>query len=445
MCSFFFSNKNLKSIKNLLSEDYYNKLRGPNITNILEHKEIILLHNLLSMSEDFSPQPKLKNNCILLFNGEIYNNDIKKYKSDTDYLIDLLINEGALGLKKIRGEFALIFINIEKSTILVARDTFGTKPLSYVHDGEKLLFSTLPPLLFKFGYSKEVKEFPVNKFIEYDLDNASILREETLHQFNLNQEIDSFDEFENILRESIELRCREPRENSIFSGLSSGYDSGTIHLMITQLNKSCKFYTVGNKENNKIINERVKLSPKVEHKKINIGLFSKMKINSLSKKKLFKFNSLIKSDQGDYNEFDLDMRNDNGTRKFLILCNCAKKDKKNIFLSGVGPDEIFSDYGHKGKRYYPHSNFGGLFPSDLNKIFPWGSFFDSSMRTYINKEEYVGGSFGMEIRYPFLDIKLIQSFLSLKAELKNSNYKAPLHHILEKYSYPFEKNIKRGF
>ena len=111
----------------------------------------------------------------------------------------------------------------------------------------------------------------------------------------------------------------------------------------------------------------------------------------------------------------------------------------------MGGDEIFSDYGFGGQSKYQHSNFGGLFPSDLSIIFPWASFYGSTMESYLAKEEYVGGSYGIESRYPFLDKAVVQEFLSLSVELKNKQYKNVLHEYLTRNNFPFAQGQKIGF
>ncbi|CAE7211915.1 unnamed protein product, partial [Symbiodinium sp. CCMP2456] len=79
-----------------------------------------------------------------------------------------------------------------------------------------------------------------------------------------------------------------------------------------------------------------------------------------------------------------------------------------VYLSGTGADEIISDYGHGGKKIFPHSNFGGLFPEDLGTLFPWEAFFLGTQRDYLMKEELVAGVHGVEARYPFLDRMVVQ-------------------------------------
>ena len=38
-----------------------------------------------------------------------------------------------------------------------------------------------------------------------------------------------------------------------------------------------------------------------------------------------------------------------------------------ILFINSSADEIISDYGFKGEKKFPHSNFGGLFPKDLTQ------------------------------------------------------------------------------
>jgi asparagine synthetase B (glutamine-hydrolysing) len=111
----------------------------------------------------------------------------------------------------------------------------------------------------------------------------------------------------------------------------------------------------------------------------------------------------------------------------------------------VGADELFSDYGFGGIKKTQHSNFGGLFPQNLNDIFPWPSFYYSSMESYIAKEEYVAGLHGIEARYPFLDRDVVQEFLWLSPELKNSQYKSVIDQYFINNQFPFSRGEKKGF
>jgi asparagine synthetase B (glutamine-hydrolysing) len=128
-----------------------------------------------------------------------------------------------------------------------------------------------------------------------------------------------------------------------------------------------------------------------------------------------------------------------------MVCAYARASDIKIYLSGQGADELFSDYGYNGTKFYNHSNFGGLFPANLATIFPWNSFYGSSMESYLAKEEYVSGAYGIEGRYPFLDRAVVQEFLWLTADLKNSAYKSVLDNYLNMHKYPYVPNQKLGF
>ena len=62
-----------------------------------------------------------------------------------------------------------------------------------------------------------------------------------------------------------------------------------------------------------------------------------------------------------------------------------------------------------------------------------------------NQEVAAGGAFGIESRYPYLDVAVVQEFLWLTAEAKNRHYKAPLREYLKRNDFPFEEDVKRGF
>ena len=139
------------------------------------------------------------------------------------------------------------------------------------------------------------------------------------------------------------------------------------------------------------------------------------------------------------------LTDDNGSVGLSYICSISRPQNTLIYLSGSGADEIFSDYGFNGVKYFNHSTIGGKFPDDLNTVYPWKNFFSNSQRAYLMKEEYVSGSYGVEGRYPFLDKQVVQEFLWLSAKLKNSEYKAPIFNYLSINKFPLEKNQKIGF
>ena len=88
------------------------------------------------------------------------------------------------------------------------------------------------------------------------------------------------------------------------------------------------------------------------------------------------------------------------------------------------------------------STFKGKYPE---KLYEWPNFRNNMQREYLNELDELANLYGIEVRYPFLDVNLVQEFLWLSAELKNRNYKAPLFEYLTRNQVPFDKNVKKGF
>ncbi len=442
MCSFIFSDKN---INNLEEVNFFNKFRGPDYTNLFNCDGYSFVHNLLSITGDFTLQPFVKEDIICLYNGEIYEFEkFGNYKSDGECLIPLYEKYGPRFTKLLDGEFALVLIDLKKNILVISTDTFKTKPIFYSLGTGNLSCSTYSDPLIKLGYIDVVGAKP-NTTLVIDLKDSSIIDSFLVTEFVLNQYKEDVNDWIRAFEESIKKRTNNIREK-LFLGLSSGYDSGAICCELLKQNKNFTTYTVLGTENENVLEARFKM------------MSGNVTVNRLTKKpdeikiahdfickntEPFKF--VTYSSSSEYNEFYLNLVDDNGANHLSHVCSKAIEDGNKIFLSGQGADEIFSDYGFNGVKKYSHSNFGGFFPSELEDIFPWASFFNSSMESYLAKEEYVAGAYGIEARYPFLDKNVVQEFLYLKPEVKNAHYKSVIYHYLTKNNYPFVEDEKIGF
>ena len=130
----------------------------------------------------------------------------------------------------------------------------------------------------------------------------------------------------------------------------------------------------------------------------------------------------------------------------IALTHLLKTTKENypdmkIVASGQGGDEIYSNL----QTYTFNSPNPLFFDDDLKKIFPWENFYYGNNSSYLQKEEFIGGSLGLETRYPLLDKQLTQEYLSLKPDLKNRNYKAPISNFMKEVDYPFNDTNKNIF
>ena len=422
------------------------RLRGPDNTNIVRRERFTLMHNLLSMTGAFRVQPFIQGDVLCLYNGEIYNyQSFGDYQSDGECLIDLYREHGPGFVRMLDGEFAIILCDFKARRIVIGSDVFKTKPIFYSVARGEFGCSTFRAPLEAAGHS-EVLPMPPNLTKVFDLDNLRLLEEFPVYEFNLKQFKTSFDDWDSAFQAAMRKRAAGAREK-IFMGLSSGYDSGVICLELLRAGIPFEAYSVLGTENDAVLEERFRLIEKsgnASYRKLRKTWWQHQVNQRYVRRHTDPFRYTITSAAGDYSERIM-MSDDGGSIWLSHVCRQGRRNGRRIYLSGMGADEIFSDYGFAGKKMCRHSNFGGLFPGDLATIFPWNSFYHSSMESYLAKEEYIAGSYGLEARYPFLDKAVVQEFLNLSADLKNSAYKSVLHHYLAANNFPFEPAVKRGF
>lgn len=456
------------------------KKRGPDGTNIIEFNDYVFIHNILYFSGDITYQPLIDKELgiVLCFNGEIYNyKDFGNYKSDTEMLFEEYKKNKTNDLnfiEKLDGEFTFVIFDFNKNIIFQSSDIFATKPQWYNITDDGIIISSLRSVVCKCSgledeFSERNLEFPnspdiikhksikktsPNKILKRDLKSFEIIDEKEVFKFNLNQHKSSYDDWTKAFENAIKKRTKNnnTQENDIGLCLSSGYDSGAISCYLNKSDIDYVSYSMKCLENIEILHKRMNLNKNKYYYDLTEETYNQFKefyqksiegtcipLYSNSKT-ITSYYNLI----GDWAGIGL----------FFIFTQ-AKKDKIKIFLSGQGADEIFSDYGWKG-RYIKtlHSNtinptipcsFYGDFPDDLEEIFPWPNFYHSQNEAFIAKEEHVATIFGIETRYPFFDKYVVQEFLWLSKELKNKDYKSPLFNYLQSNNYPFEPNEKMGF
>lgn len=242
------------------------------------------------------------------------------------------------------------------------------------------------------------------------------LQEFYTHEFDFkNQHKDTYDDWIRAFESSVKKRAVD----GCFIGLSSGYDSGALTKELTKLGIKFKAFTMFNNENKKVLDERLKYIENYQISVMDEDLwqgyydFLKGKINPLAMK-------------------------DSASMGVAYTFESARGEGRTICISGQGGDEIISDYALFPKQ----STFKGKFPDDL---YEWANFRGHMQLEYLNELEDIASLYGITIRYPFLDIDLVQEFLWLKPELKNKNYKAPLREYLILNKVPFDENVKKGF
>ena len=427
MCSFVVTNESLEAYE---EANRFAKFRGPDQTNLEKVDGINFLHNLLHITGEYTLQPIIDDDVVAIFNGEIYNfKEFGDFTSDSFSIVESYRRHGVEFAKFLDGEFAICIVDFRLNKIIISVDPFSCKPLWYSFADSSFAVASYESQVKGIGLPSPVKLY-ANKTRVYDLKTLELLNEFDNVSFDLSQSKGSFEDWISAFKNSIRKRTSNT-EAGIFLGLSSGYDSGAIACELTNQGTPFKSYTIIGPENREVISarlDRIKDSEVIE----------------LSQKEFEERGKELDQECEEFSYEGYNFKRDKASKGLAAVCDRANRDKKRIYMSGQGSDEIISDYGFNGHRIYDHSEFGGNFPEDLNGFWPWRSFYDGTQIKYLNKEEYTAGHFGIEARYPFLDKDLVQEFLWLDSSLKNSKYKSALSEYLEANDFPF-KEEKIGF
>ena len=385
--------------------NFYIQKRGQDFTNQIEREGFTFVHNLLSITGDFTPQPYEDDGIICLYNGEIYNHKFKK--SDGENLIPLYKKYGIDFPKYLDGEWAIALYDFNKKLAIFATDLFATKPLWR---------NGLECGSYQSGVGG--KKIPANTIEIVHFDGSE--EHKSIYEFDLNQHKNHYEDWIAAFRSSIKKRAI----SGCFIGLSSGYDSGAIAAELVTQKVDFKAFIIKGKENEEVLKARMKLVPDYQYLD-NPADFQDEPEWISNNIEDFKY------------KIPQSLKKDSASLGLSKICALASKEGRKVYLSGQGADEIIGDYALK-----PHqSTFKGNFPEKLTL---WENFYDGYQYSYLGKEEYVAGSHSIETRYPFLDKDVVQEFLWLKPELKNRNYKAPIYEYLKLNQFPTSFNKKIG-
>ena len=295
-------------------------------------------------------------------------------------------------------------------------DVFGATPLHFGIKGRDSAVASYVSAIQSLGFENALK-VPANTLVEINIKDGSISVNSELFEFSLDRHKEDFSDWDTAFRESIVTRIHNTR-GYVFIGLSSGYDSGGISCELNAQGVDYKSYSLLGIEDKEILEERMCIT--AEHSQSELIPLLQQDIQKAGAyvRDYIEEPRLYISSDGTGHVETPSLHKDGGAVGLAMVCARAKSEKHKLYLSGQGADEIFSDYGFAGNRFYPHSNFGDLFPDDLSEIFPWASFYGVSHESYLRKEEYVAGSFGIETRYLYLDTNIVQEFLNLTPKTK---------------------------
>lgn len=390
------------------------------LNNFDDNKEYSLGfgHNLLSVYNSKNrishPQPVMKNNLTLVFNGEIYNysslknllakltkNDI--VTSDSELLVNLidfyyqddLLQAVRRVVTLLDGDYA--FAVTDNVNLAIARDPLGVKPLFYTKNA--------------FASSKQCLNGDVKTlkpgYILYNWEE--IPPEENIFQKRFSTDNRNL---EKIVKLAVSKRVEDLDEvGVIFSG---GIDSSLIALLLREisLNKNLKItlYAVGKKNSKDVVAARcvaefLGLPLKVHD--INEDI---VKDNLKSVVQAIGENNLMKIGVG---------------MTVYLASKMVAEDNIKVAISGQGADELFGGY-NRYLNSYEENTLDDELRHDLANMY----------HVNLERDDACSMVNGVELRLPFLDKKLVEFALNIPVRYKISGSQDKLRkNILRKLAF----------
>lgn len=372
--------------------------RGPDAQGIFFSKDnrVTLGHRRLAIIElsNVANQPFIKDEWVLIFNGEIYNFQFLKKeliaqgatfstKSDTEVLLEAWRCWGHYCLNKLRGMFAFAIYNQKTKQLFLARDHFGIKPLFIYKNNNQLAFASelkaFNPIIEnrKINYSaiaasllyswipdsqcvfENMVKFPAGHWAEILPDVTYTPK--LYYQLSMPptpKKIFSTEEVEQVLLDSVEKHL--VADVPIATFLSGGLDSSLLAAMMKSKSADVTAYTISfsrKDQQKEAMFDDAFYADKVA-KKLGIKL-NYIEITpdivSLLPKLIYTLDEPI-GDAAAINTF--------------LMSQAAKNAGIKVLISGMGADEIFAGY----RKHYAcmMANYYQKLPAVIRKkcIFP---------------------------------------------------------------------------
>lgn len=396
-------------------------------------------------------------NLSLIYNGEIYNQDLiknklskkinYKYKTfcDAEIILPLYDLYGPTVFKILQGMFAIAIYDNKKKQIIISRDIFGEKPLYYYYDKKSFFFASevnafpkkiktissnaienylalgfnpTPQTFFKNIYKVNpgqtvifnTESKNISKFTFNNIDK--ILNKTTLTRLSNHQKILKL---EKNLKRIFKRKIVSDVPIGVF--LSGGLDSSLLAALIQQNSKTpLKTFSI-----------------KFEEQDINESHFSNLISKHLKtdhQEITFSTKDIEKNWDEIINEMDEPIC-DPALFPTFLLARYAKKYCP-VILTGEGADEIFGGYQHYSKEFLAEKIFLLLrkIPSN-NKI----SLLLPNLKTYrlFSKIQYHYTSVGYKTFW-LLNIKMRKKYQELiQNSWENIPKKYPLNLKMQRY------------
>jgi len=372
------------------------KHRGPDYHATYITKKFAAGHCRLAINDlsEYSNQPFVKDNLIVLFNGEIYNTKANGFDKELDFIV-AAYKTGRNFQHLLEGQYAIVIIDTQKNCVTMLRDQWGICPLYYGWDSKyRLIISSEKRVQALAQGCKAIELFPnqVKVFAldgKYDSISSDTGRELSINSGLFNEEVAWA-----LLRDSVKSRCSHT-EVGYDVALSGGLDSSVLVKMMKDLGLKINAHTVSfvggddlwyaakfAKENN------------IKHE---IWVVSKEQILKDLPKMLYHLEDPIP--------------NEVKFRGYIRNWYVAQFAKSKVIISGEGADELFAGY----------PQFRGL--SSISRGVERQSCIKSMRAINLDRVDRGGMAFGKEYRMPYLGYQFAKYVMSCVVESEKATLK----------------------
>ena len=465
-CSFLATSEKLVSGEGRPVEDakfahvnYHLAFRGPDHMGTAAFGGFSFVHNLLHMTGAMVPQPLISadKTVIGLFNGEIYNyrrlqSELRPngppYLSDGECVLEAYKHWGRQFARHLEGEFAIAVFDLSRRRIFVVTDPFGIKPVFVSSSPSSFGVSSYRSGLLRAGHRASViEQLRANHLhvFRYEVDSDgkphsfSAGARHQLVVWDVRQHKSNADDWAAAFEEAVRVRT-EGAFRGVFLALSSGYDSGAIHLAMLRLGVPHATYSIVGAENQRdvaLLKERLAFarsfpaSSRIRRRTsvaspptdapaaagrpaagaatmgstdlggyivhVNASAFRRTQRTLQKKCEPYRYAmphySAPKLESPSFvvgtkvATHTMPLLKDSAAMGVAHICSLAIAQGQRTMLTGSGADETMTDYGFGGLRFAPQSQFGGHYPNDttLRGIFPWENFYGGSQRAFLAK------------------------------------------------------------
>jgi len=343
--------------------------RGPDATGTYVDNHCSLGHNRLSIIDlsASANQPMTLGDLVIIFNGEIYNyrelrSEIQEHKfetnSDTEVILAGYKVWGEKVLERLNGMFALAIYNKRSGELLLARDSFGVKPLYYHFSEGKLIFASELKALLVHDIPRKLNLNAFNRYLRIlyspepetlvagvmKLPPGNLLRfkggEIKLDKFVGEAVVPSKLSYKEAVAETRE-RVMQAVERQMVADvpvgvyLSGGIDSSAILYSALQVNPKIESFSVGfelevGEEEGKF-NADLELARRTASHfgaKHHTLMISPSEASTTLERAVTQVDDLVS----------------NPTAIPMLLLSAFAKERVSVILSGNGGDELFGGY-----------------------------------------------------------------------------------------------------